>query len=320
MITVKGSGVGSMALSDGPYCISRQLMAIRSKTWNSRFIFYLLSSQSIQFSGAATGLIPGLSRADLLDQRLVVPALAEQNSIAAALGDIDDLISSLEALIDKKRDMKKAAMQQLLTGKVRLAGFDGEWRSKPLGELVEFWKGRGLPKSVIHPSGRFPCIHYGELFTFYGAIIGEVFSRTHLSEGCFYSRADDVLMPTSDVTPYGLAKASCVQSDGVIIGGDALVIRPNPLRLSGIFLAYRIRQAQVDILKLVRGSTVFHLYASDLSKLKFDLPGVEEQRAVAKVLLDMDSDLAAVQSKRDKVADLKQGMIQQLLTGRIRLV
>jgi len=117
-------------------------------------------------------------------------------------------------------------------------------------------------------------------------------------------------MPTSDVTPRGLAKASCVTVDGVILGGDILVIRSDVNRIVGSFLSYLIRREEDQVLQLVTGTTVFHLYGSDMKRFTFKMPSVAEQKAIVAVLHDMDAELAA----------LKQGMMQELLTGRIRLV
>lgn len=120
LVTVKGSGAGTMVLSDAEYCISRQLMAIRVKKWNISYIHLILLQDRSIFEAAATGLIPGLSRSDILSKIVAIPSLPEQTAIATVLSDTDELISFLEKLIAKKRDIKQGAMQELLTGKKRL--------------------------------------------------------------------------------------------------------------------------------------------------------------------------------------------------------
>jgi type I restriction enzyme M protein len=212
------------------------------------------------------------------------------------------------------------ASLQLLTGQTRLPGFKGEWEVKRLGDLATFHKGRGLPKSSLTPYGAEPCIHYGELFTRYPETIETICSRTDDGAGAFRSAANDVLMPTSDVTPRGLAKASCVQVDGVILGGDILVIRCNSKLVFGPFLSYTIRHQEDQILQLVTGTTVFHLYGRDMAKLTLSLPSVEEQIAIVGVLTDMAAGLTALEARRDKTRALKQAMMQELLTGRTRLL
>ena len=248
------------------------------------------------------------------------PTKPEQTAIATALSDTDALIERLEKLIAKKIAIKQSTMQQLLTGKKRLPGFSGVWKVKELGEIAEFYKGKGLPKSEITKNGKYKCIHYGELFTTYHEEVKEIFSYTNKKDNFFLSHANDVLMPTSDVTPNGLATASCVKEKEVILGGDVLVIRSFEGVLDGVFLSYGIRQNKKQIMQLVSGSTVYHLYGSDMKKYEFSIPPtIEEQTAIATILSDMDAEIERLEQKRDKYTMLKQGMMQQLLTGRIRI-
>jgi type I restriction enzyme S subunit len=191
---------------------------------------------------------------------------------------------------------------------------------KKLGEYSEFHKGKGLPKSEITTNGKYKCIHYGELFTTYNEEIKEVFSRTDKKDNFFLSRANDVLMPTSDVTPNGLATASCIKENEVILGGDVLVIRALADVLDGLFLSYSITQNKKQIMQLVSGSTVYHLYGSDMKKYQFNIPPTkEEQQAIAQILSDMDTGIESLEQKRDKYKAIKQGMMQELLTGKRRL-
>ena len=135
----------------------------------------------------------------------------------------------------------------------------------------------------------------------------------------FYSSHNDVLMPTSDVTPNGLATASCLLISDVIIGGDILVIRFPASVLNGEFIAYAIKIHRDQVMQLVSGTTVFHLYGRDMSNFRFGMPEVEEQTAIVYILADMDTELAVLERRRDKICAIKQGMTQQLLTGRVRL-
>lgn len=321
LVTVKGSGSGTLVCSDRRYCISRQLMALSVDSWHQPYIYLSLVRNSMLFAAAATGLIPGLSRHDILNKAIPLPpTLAEQQAIAEALSDADALIESLQQLIAKQRAIKQGAMQALLTGRQRLPGFSDEWRTNQLGDLATFHKGKGLPKSALDDNGKFPCIHYGELFTRLPETVRETCSRTNWTGDTFRSFINDVLMPTSDVTPSGLAKASCVARDGIIIGGDVLVIRTDSRIICGTFLSYVIRNSESQILQLVTGTTVFHLYASDMRKFEFRVPPIAEQEAIITILSDMDAEIEALEACLAKTRALKAGMMQQLLTGRIRLV
>jgi type I restriction enzyme S subunit len=298
-------------------------LAVDQKRFNTYFICKYINFPPFraQAENASTGTTrKRISLAELKNLTILCPKISEQQAIARVLSDTDALINALDKLIAKKRDIKKAVMQELLTGKTRLPGFSGEWEVKKLGDIAIFLKGRGLAKSELIPFGGEPCIHYGELFTQYPEKITEIISQTITSiPNACRSVSNDVLMPTSDVTPRGLAKASCLEIDGVILGGDILVIRSKQGTVDGTFLSYIIRYEENQVLQLVTGSTVYHLYASDMKEFIFSLPTLAEQQAIAQVLSDIDSEITALEKRRDKMKAIKQGMMQELLTGRIRL-
>lgn len=329
LITITGNSVGNVALVDQAFdeaYISQHVGLVRLKEpTRGAFVCRYLSPNSpgnAQIAGSQSGQSkPGLNLQNLKDFQIALPPnFSELQAIAEALSDVDGLLGGLDRLIAKKRDLKQAAMQQLLTGQTRLPGFHGEWEVKRLGDVATFFKGKGLPKSALSESGAEPCIHYGELFTRYPETIGEIFSRTDNAVGVFRSVANDVLMPTSDVTPRGLAKASCIRVDGVILGGDILVIRSDTNLVHGSFLSLVIRYEETQVLQLVTGSTVYHLYGSDMKNFTFSIPPLPEQTAIATVLSEMDGELAVLEQRREKTRALKQAMMQELLTGRTRLV
>jgi type I restriction enzyme, S subunit len=120
LVTVKGSGAGTLVEADAPYCISRQLMAIRTNEWDSRFLLYSLLENAASIKNAVTGLIPGLSRSDILDQTIPVPLVDEQRAIAAVLSNMDAELEAIDARLAKTLDIKQGMMQELLTGQTRL--------------------------------------------------------------------------------------------------------------------------------------------------------------------------------------------------------
>ncbi|TXL16206.1 hypothetical protein BMR06_15870 [Methylococcaceae bacterium HT5] len=248
------------------------------------------------------------------------PPITEQQKIADCLSSIDDLITAQAKNLELLNDHKKGLMQQLFPAegetvpKLRFSEFRGapEWGKKSLGEIAVFCKGKGLPKSAITHEGRNLCIHYGELFTKYTEVINTVKSRTDLNDGCLFSAENDVLMPTSDVTPNGLAKACCIKSKGVILGGDILVIRPDRQTVNGEFLARLIRNLEQKVLQLVSGSTVFHLYASSIDKLALLIPVHIEQQKIADCLSSIDELISAQIKKLETLKAHKKGLMQQL--------
>ncbi|WP_417509910.1 restriction endonuclease subunit S [Methylophaga sp.] len=188
-----------------------------------------------------------------------------------------------------------------------LDGVEVEWVE--LSELVDFLKGKSLPKERIVEDGENKCIHYGELFTHYPAVISEVKSRTNQSlDDSVLSMANDVLMPTSDVTPNGLATASCLSEAGVILGGDILVIRGGVI--DGKYLSHFIKKSKSKIMQMVKGSTVYHIYAKDLGKLLIPIPcpenpekSLEIQAEIVRILdsfTELTAELTAELSLRKK--------------------
>ncbi len=152
---------------------------------------------------------------------------------------------------------------------------------KNLEEVCEFHKGSPLSKSDIVKDGAFECIHYGELFTKYKTVISDIFSHTDI-EG-FKSKTGDVLMPSSDVTPLGLATASALLEDNVILGGDINILRPQS-NINPIFLSYILNSEKKRIIELVSGTTVKHIYIKDLKQIKIYIPNFDEQVVISQFI------------------------------------
>lgn len=252
---------------------------------------------------------------------VVLPSLPEQRRIADALGSIDKLIDNLTRRIEKKRLVKQGVMQELLTGKKRLPGFKGEWSTRTIGSMGELFKGSGLSKDKVGLYGRHKCILYGDLFTQYRLQVKTCFGTTDSDEGLL-SRKGDVLVPGSTTTEgIDLATAACVYEDGIRLGGDIIVIRNAYDKFDPLFLAAEIslvnREAVADV---AQGTTIVHLHPAQLSSIRYFVPDdVAEQRAIAEVLSDMDAEIAKLEAKRDKYIDIKRGVMNDLLTGKVRI-
>jgi len=313
----QGKTRGTVAINKVELCTNQSIAAILpSDEVFYEYLYYNLDSRYFELRGLSTG-DGGRGGLNLtIIKNLLIPlppTKAEQTAIATALSDADALINSLEKLIAKKRNIKQGAMQHLLKPK------EG-WEVKKLGEIAAFFKGKGLPKSHLKENGKYKCIHYGELFTKYKESISSILSYTNENENCFFSISNDVLMPTSDVTPNGLATASCIKQDGIILGGDVLVIRILPSILDGLFLSFYVSQNREKVMKLVSGSTVYHLYGSDMKDFEISYPKTEQQNEIATILSDMDAEIQALETKLEKYRKIKLGMMQVLLTGKVRLV
>ncbi len=304
-------------------CIHDGFVVFDQPAVHQSFLYHVLAALEPTWSkrgqtGSQMNLNTGLINGCLIP---LPTTNAEQRAIAEALSDVDGLLGGLDQLIAKKRDLKQAAMQQLLTGEARLPGFHGEWEVKRLGSVADVLKGSALSKSLVSASGARPCILYGELFTTYGFVISEVVGRTNSSEGT-PSISGDVLMPGSTTTTGAdLATASALLSGDVALGGDIIIIRRKDQDYDPIFLAYYLTQTRRhEIAELTQGITIHHLYGKDVKTLSLRLPLHPEQTAIAEVLTEMDAELATLERRREKTRALKQAMMQELLTGKTRLV
>ena len=246
----------------------------------------------------------------------------EQRAIAEALSDVDKLLRSLEKLIAKKRAIKQAAMQQLLTGKTRLPGFSGEWETQRLGQLGAFSKGRGITREDISDSG-LPCVRYGELYTRYEDYVFNLATRIPLAvtSTALPIKTGDLLFAGSGETAEEIGHcAAYVGAEQAYAGGDIVVL--TPAGQNSIYLGYLMNYRTVAMQKarMGQGDAVVHISASNLAQVQISLPSVEEQTAIATVLSDMDAEITTLERRRDKTRAIKQGMMQRLLTGRVRLV
>lgn len=259
-----------------------------------------------------------LALSQFMNIRLRVPDFKTQEAISSILWDMEEQLQALDILIQKRRDMKTAVVQELLSGRTRLPGFTKTWHTHTLSDVVSFLRGAGLPKAAVVPDGGTPCVHYGELFTVYSEQIDSVISTTSESGPFVVSRQDDVLMPTSDVTPNGLCTASCLQLKGVVVGSDILILRPVRSAVVGAFLAYTIRASRRQVMQRVSGTTVFHLRVAEMASVEFRAPGIEEQAAIVTVFSDMDAEIELLRRVRRKFRSMRNAVGRQLLTGLVQ--
>jgi len=235
------------------------------------------------------------------------PSPSEQRAIATALSDVDGLIASLDQLIAKKRDMKQAAMQELLTGKRRLPGFSGEWEMKRLGEIAGIVMGQSPSSSNYNTKGLGLPLIQGNADIANRMTITRIFTTEITKRG----KCGDILMSVR--APVG--EISLATFD-VCLGRGVCAIRfPND------YMYHYLVSQEPSWARLSKGSTFDSVNSADVKALEVNLPSdTAEQTAIATILSDMDTEIAALEQKRDKTRLLKQGMMQELLTGRIRLV
>lgn len=262
--------------------------------------------------------MPKINRVELAEFDLLRPPTVEQTAIASALSDVDALIAGLEKLIAKKRDLKQAAMQQLLTGQTRLPGFSGEWMVKRLGDLAEMGSG-GTPPSAntAYYGGDIPWVAIADM-TGGGKYIAAT-ERNLTALGLANSAAQMFPAGTVLYAMYASLGECSISTVPVTTSQAILGIRPKA-NLNPEFLYYLLTSWKPMVKGLGQQGTQANLNKGIVADFKISLPAFEEQESIAAVLVEMDNELAALEARLAKTRELKQGMMQELLTGRTRLV
>ena len=324
-----GSTYGKSAYVDNlkwATTLNPQIVVFKNVKINKKLFAYFVQTPEFQKQIEATivgGAIPTLSQNQVYQFEITFPIdVGEQKRIAEALSDVDSMISSLEKLIAKKKAVKQGAMQELLTGKKRLPGFDGEWNYVAIGKMTDVFSG-GTPNTSIEGywGGTIPWMSSGELNL---KIVREVAGRI----------TDDGLKNSSThfIPPFcvliGLAGqgktrgTAAYNTFSLCTNQSIAAIYPNDDEFNSKYLYY-VMDTQYDNLRELssgdggRGGLTKKLLQDYVVYIPRD---VEEQKAIASILSDMDNEIEALEQKLEKTRQIKQGMMQQLLTGKIRLV
>ena len=311
-----------------PSCLDNNMAAFvpTDERVDPSFVYFLLLT--IRFSAfASTTALPALSGAALSGIQLSLPPLREQRAIAAVLSDVDELIGSLEALIAKKRAIKQAAMQDLLAGRTRLPGFAGKWRTVRLGEVGATYGGLAGKTAADFGAGNARYVSFLDVLEKV-VLIWREFDRVRVSEAEAQNRVarDDLLFNATSETPDELAMGSVVALDGadheLYLNSFCFGFRVADREYCDpFFLGYWSRgfPGRKAVRALAQGATRYNLSKNRFLELGLALPPLAEQRAITGVLSDMDAEIAALERRLDKTRAIKQGVMQQLLSGSIRL-
>lgn len=311
-----------VARAETPLAFNQDIKAlVLREDIDSDYLLWWLRSHESMFLGITTESTHGTKRLptdELHGVEINLPSLPEQRAIAAALNDVDALLGGLDRLIAKKRDLKQAALQQLLTGQTRLPGFQGEWANQRLRDLAELHRQNIVPAS--RPTERF--LHFS-LPAFDAGRKAVVEFGLSIGSNKFGVPKHSVLV--AKLNPrIPRVWAPTEVSENVCASTEWLVLTPREGVDRGFL--YTLCSSPDFVAQMEQGATgttgshqrISPGAAMDIHVMApLDLP---EQIALATVLSDMDAELAALEARRDKTRALKQGMMQELLTGRTRLV
>lgn len=289
---------------------------------DGRFLVYLMRSGLGRRAIAA--LAQGstrynISKRTLMRAPLPRPPLSEQVAITVSLRDVDALLGGLDRVIAKKRDLKQAAMQRLLTGKTRLPGFSGDWTTKPLRDLVEIRSG-GTPSTARADfwNGHIPWCTPTDITALNGYKYLAATERKISDSGLRASSAE--LIPLKSVIMTSRATIGECAINTVSLATSQGFKNFVPSSVDGEFLFYLMTTQKNHLVQLCGGSTFLEIGKKQLEQFEMYLPSdASEQRAVAKLLADMDAEIDALERRRAKAHDLKVAMMQELLTGKTRL-
>lgn len=318
-ITITGRGsVGHAEYRKQDFDAIIRLLVLIPKKSNVVNPYYLTQfiNQYVSFPLESTG-VPQLTVPQIENIEVALPDYTQQVAVAKALSDIDSLLSSIQKLIEKKKAIKQGAMQELLTGKKRLPGFSGKWTNTTLGRCFSKIVGGGTPSRAISEfwNGEIPWATVKDFATFNPYKTQEYISEAGLNHSSTHLIPKGTLITS---TRMGIGKIVIYYVD-VAINQDlkALFVSDD---VSKEYIYHLFGMVGKIIESLGNGSTVKGIRIEQLKNLSIVLPKKNEQQAIAQVLSDMDSEIEQLEKKLAKYQQIKQGMMQELLTGRIRLV
>lgn len=303
------------------WLFSGRVLRVRPfKQTDSLYLHYGLLKHSVRSDivSRAVGLTMASINTKILGEtELSLPPLNEQHSIASALTSIDNLISSLGKLIEKKKNIKQGTMQQLLTGKTRLKGFTEPWVYRKISEIATTSSG-GTPSRSI------PNYYYGDI---------KWFTTTELKDNYLYDSVEHITREALNNSSAKMFSANTILMAmyGATIGKLGVLKEPSTTNqaccaikcndIVEIFLFYILLYNRKSIIEKGCGAGQPNISQAIVNELSFLVPPCEkEQQAIATILTKMDNEITALEAKRAKYEAIKQGMMQQLLTGKIRLI
>lgn len=302
--------IGDSKINLVPMATNQGFKNVIPRNCDTFFLYYLLQTKKKEmFEKAIGSTFLEISKSALCSIPLQYPAIPEQERIAKALTDMDELIESLEKLIAKKKAIKQGLMQDLLTGKRRLSGFTGAWKTFQFSDICSFVNGRAYRQQELLLEGKYRVLRLGNLFTnekWY-------YSNLNLSEDQYCIDGDLIYAWSATFGPH-------------IWNGEKTIFHYHIWKvkceehIDKLFLFQLFLYDTQRIYNEVQGGTMVHLTKEAMEKRSCYIPELDEQKEIAKILTDFDNDIESLKLRLSKANRLKQGMMQQLLTGKIRLV
>lgn len=308
------------------------MMAITANEFflDSEYLYYSIINEQL-YKIADTSTIPQINNKHIIPYRFRLPILKEQQRIVSVLSLWDTAISKQTQLVEKLTLRKRGLMQQLLTGKKRLKGFDGEWKEVKLGEVCAFLSNNTLSREQLNnDNGEVQNIHYGDVLIKYPSVLDcNKIVLPFLNEGTYKESMNDfiydgdlIISDTAEDETVG--KACEVQNVGnrkILAGLHTMLLRPNAGIFAPYFLGYYINSEAYHgkLLPLIQGIKVCSIGKQAIQNTILNVPSIKEQNAIASVLIQADKEIELANEKLTRLQEEKKGLMQVLLSGKKRV-
>lgn len=314
------AGIGDLGILKTKASTNQGFQSLVPENIDGEYLYYFISlNKNILLNYASGSTFLEISPRQVKKIKIFFPkSKEEQSAIAQALSKTDELIEHLDKLIKKKKDIKKGAMQELLTGKKRLPGFEGEWVDKELGNIFTLTAGQTKSK-FIQETGNYVIMDMGSVSTEGKNISSKYtnYDKDMLQEG-------DLVMPKDDIGGgFIIGRTAHIDENNRYILGDHVYrLRKKDKQSCPVFYSYLINSHEINssFRSKAAGSAQIGLNRKSIEEQEVKVPiDIKEQQAIAQVLSDMDEDIDKLESELNKYKMIKEGMMQQLLTGKVRL-
>ena len=329
-ISVAGSGeyAGYIQYWNEPFFANDCFTVKAKNNLVNKFLYYYLASlQNEIYKLKKGGGVPHVRIPDLENLSIPLPPLPEQHAIVEVLESFDEHINNLDALIAKKCGIRSGALEDLMSGRVRVDGFNGEWETYEFSDFFKLLPNNTLSRAELCQDGEVGNIHYGDILIKYKDIltcrdeIPRIKDGIHVSKTNFLKTNDVVLADTAEDESVGRV-VQLGRLEFPIVGGlHTVVCRPMNDTYTG-FLGYYMNSNcfHDKLLPYITGTKVSAISKSSLQKISLTTPStIEEQRAIADVLTSLDEEIEVLEAERDKWHQVRAGAMGDLLSGKVRL-
>lgn len=319
--------IGELAISSNQITTNQGFKNIVVNDENdNEFIYYLLQTKKKEMIEKATGsTFFEISKKEIENLEINIPQKKEQIIISKCLSEIDLLIENIKSLIKKKKFIKQGVMQELLTGKKRLSGFNKEWEQVELGSLGEIYNGLTGKTKNDFGWGNSKYVTFLNVLN-NRKLNNKLFEKVNINEVQNFIKYGDLFFNTSSEIPEEVALCSAFMdktNENIAVNSFCFGFRLYDLkRIFPLYIVdyFRSNDGRKKIIQIAQGSTRYNLSKEYFLKLLIPIPEYEEQKAISTIISDIDDEINFLEQELEKYKNIKQGMMEQLLTGKIRLI